>query len=48
MLQEKNRMTTPFRDFFRWGLLRDSDPFKGAVTGQSQPNYAVAFELPVP
>jgi hypothetical protein len=32
----------------RWGLLRDSDALVGAVTGQAQPNYAVAFELPVP
>ena len=32
----------------RWGQLRDSDPFVGVVTGAAQPNYAVAFELPVP
>jgi hypothetical protein len=32
----------------RWGQLRDSDPFVGSVTGAAQPNYAVAFELPVP
>ncbi|MEM9460057.1 MAG: dockerin [Myxococcota bacterium] len=32
----------------RWGLLRDSDPFVGSTTGQSQQNYAVAFEWPVP
>jgi hypothetical protein len=32
----------------RWGQLKDSDPFVGAVTGAAQPNYAVAFELPVP
>lgn len=32
----------------RWGQLRDSDPFVGAVTKQAQPNYAVAFELDVP
>lgn len=31
-----------------WGLLRDSDPFVGSVTGGAQPNYAVAFELDVP
>jgi hypothetical protein len=31
-----------------WGLLRDSDPFVGSVTGAAQPNYAVAFELDVP
>ncbi len=45
---EKNRMSAPFRGCFRWGLLRDSDSFKGAVTGVAQPNFAVAFELPVP
>jgi len=48
MVGEKERMSTPFRGYARWGLLRDSDPFKGAVTGQAQPNYSVAFELPVP
>lgn len=31
----------------RWGLLRDSDPFVGALSGTAQPNYAVSFELPV-
>jgi hypothetical protein len=32
----------------RWGQLRDSDPFVGAMTHKAQPNYAVAFEMPVP
>lgn len=32
----------------RWGQLRDSDPFVGYATGKAQPNYAVAFEIPVP
>lgn len=32
----------------RWGQLRDSDPFVGSTTGQAQPNFAVAFELPIP
>jgi hypothetical protein len=32
----------------RWGQLRDSDPFVGWTTRTVQPNYAVAFELPVP
>jgi hypothetical protein len=32
----------------RWGLLRDSDPFVGSVTGVAQPNYGVAFEMNVP
>ena len=41
-------MSTPFVGTFRWGLLRDSDPFVGAATKAAQPNYAVAFELPVP
>jgi len=31
-----------------WGLLRDSDPFKGAGTGKAQPNYGVAFEMSAP
>ncbi len=41
-------MTAPFVGTFRWGLLRDSDPFVGYSTNEPQPNYAVAFELPVP
>jgi hypothetical protein len=41
-------MSTPFVGTFRWGLLRDSDPFVGAATQKPQPNYAVAFELAVP
>ena len=32
----------------RWGQLRDSDPFRGATTMMVQPNYSVAFEIPVP
>jgi hypothetical protein len=32
----------------RWGQLRDSDPFVGTMTKKAQPNYAVAFEMPVP
>lgn len=32
----------------RIGNLKDSDPFVGALTGQTQANYSVAFELPVP
>jgi hypothetical protein len=32
----------------RWGQLRDSDPFVGATTRTTQPNYAVSFELEVP
>ncbi|MDP4179890.1 MAG: dockerin type I domain-containing protein [Bacillota bacterium] len=33
---------------YRWGLLRDSDTFKGATTGLINPNFCVSFELPVP
>jgi hypothetical protein len=32
----------------RWGKLIDSDRTVGAFTGQSQPNFAVAFEMSVP
>ena len=32
----------------RWGLLRDSDPFVGYLTGMPGQNYAVAFQLSVP
>ncbi len=32
---------------FRWGLLRDSDPFRGSISGAYQPNFCVAFEIPV-
>ncbi|RCX14818.1 dockerin type I repeat protein [Anaerobacterium chartisolvens] len=32
---------------YRWGLLRDSDPFKGSITGASQPNFCVAFQISV-
>jgi hypothetical protein len=45
MIGERVRMGAPFKGTFRWGLLRDSDPFKGAGSGKGQPNYGVAFEL---
>lgn len=48
MVGEKERMSKPFAGTYRWGLLRDSDPFRGSVTGTAQPNYAVAFELTAP
>jgi len=32
----------------RWGLLRDSDPFVGYNTHIPQPNFCVAFEMPLP
>jgi hypothetical protein len=41
-------MAVPFAGVVRWGLLRDSDPFVGSTTARAQPNFAVAFELPVP
>jgi hypothetical protein len=31
----------------RWGQLRDSDPFIGALSGTPQPNYALTFSLDV-
>jgi hypothetical protein len=48
MIGEKARMAAPFQGTYRWGLLRDSDPFVGAVTGLAQPNYSLAFELNAP
>jgi hypothetical protein len=40
--------TPPAAQCARWGHLRDSDPFVGAVTGVAQPNYCVAFQRTVP
>ena len=37
--------TAPAAQPARWGHLRDSDPFKGSVTGSAQPNYCVAFQM---
>lgn len=48
MVGEKKRMAAPFEGTFRWGLLRDSDPFVGSVTRKAQPNYCVAFDLTAP
>ena len=48
MIGERVRMNAPFKGTYRWGLLRDSDPFKGSVTGKPQPNYALAFEMTLP
>lgn len=42
------KMMTPYPGTFRWGQLRDSDPFVGANTKEPQPNYCVAFELTTP
>jgi hypothetical protein len=48
MIGEKDLMKTPYLGTHRWGLLRDSDPFKGIGSGKVQPNYAVAFEMTAP
>jgi lysophospholipase L1-like esterase len=48
MIGATTAMSSPFVGTFRWGLLRDSDLFVGSVTKKAQPNYAVAFQLPVP
>jgi hypothetical protein len=45
--EDKAAMQSPFLGTKRWGLLRDSDPFTGVVTGKAQPNYGVVFEMPV-
>ncbi|HEX5399570.1 MAG TPA: dockerin [Verrucomicrobiae bacterium] len=42
------KMMTPYPGTSRWGLLRDSDPFKGVSSKKVQPNYCVAFELTAP
>lgn len=41
------QMTTASKAY-RWGKLRDSDPFVGYTTNTPQPNYCVAFNMPVP
>jgi hypothetical protein len=41
-------LSAPFAGTTHWGLLRDSDPFVGSVTGKPQPNYAVAFYWNIP
>jgi hypothetical protein len=48
LVGETTAMAAPFLGTFRWGLLRDSDAFVGRMTNEAQPNYSVAFELPVP
>jgi hypothetical protein len=37
--------TLPAAQPARWGHLRDSDPFVGAMTATAQPNYCVAFQI---
>jgi lysophospholipase L1-like esterase len=46
-MRDSEAMQQPFNGTTHWGRLRDSDPFVGSVTGEVQPNYAVAFELAV-
>jgi hypothetical protein len=48
MVEERAGMRAPFQGTKRWGLLHDSDPLKGAITGKAQPNYSVAFEMVMP
>jgi lysophospholipase L1-like esterase len=48
MIGEPAKMAAPYGGTFRWGMLRDSDTFRGAATGTLQPNYCVAFELEIP
>jgi len=48
MVAEKQKMNAPYPGTFRWGLLRDSDPFVGADTKTPQPNFCVAFETKAP
>jgi hypothetical protein len=47
-VQEPSPMSSPHTGTRHWGLLHDSDPFVGYVTKTAQPNWAVAFDLPVP
>jgi hypothetical protein len=48
MVAEPNKMDAPHPGTFRWGLLRDCDPFVGADTKTPQPNFCVAFEMTAP
>ena len=41
-------VTPPAGRTARWGHLRDSDPFVGAMTAMAQPNYCVAFQMTIP
>jgi hypothetical protein len=47
MTASATAMKSPYNATTHWGLLKDSDPFVGSGTGEPQPNYAVAFEMPV-
>ena len=46
--EQRINLKKPYAGFGRWGLLKDSDTFKGDGSKKVQPNYALAFELPVP
>ncbi|MGN6369286.1 MAG: dockerin [Phycisphaerae bacterium] len=48
MVAEPTPMKSPYPGTVRWGQLKDSDPFTGADTHAPQPNYCVAFQLPIP
>ncbi|MDR3692709.1 MAG: hypothetical protein P4L46_25235 [Fimbriimonas sp.] len=47
MIADSASRQTPNPGTKRWGLLRDSDPFVGYTTHIPQPNYCVAFKLPI-
>jgi hypothetical protein len=42
------QMSIPYAGTKRWGMLRDSDPFIGAITKKAQQNYCVAFKMGIP
>lgn len=48
MVGEPTMSRPPYNASPHWGLLRDSDPFVGYATKKAQPNYCVAFALPLP
>lgn len=48
MFGEPTMQKPPFNASPHWGLLRDSDTFVGWTTHKPQPNFCVAFELPLP
>lgn len=48
MYGEPTMAKPPFNASPHWGLLRDSDPFVGFTTHTPQPNFCVAFEMPLP
>ena len=45
MVGEPKKFRSQHSGSLRWGLLRDSDPFVGAITLLAQPNYCVAFDM---